>query len=346
MQYFRGSKSGHAWSLTFTAVAFASGGCSGEVAEGDGASTQDPIIFGTDNRIEFGGMSDAAWVRHAQGTAALFRSASLACGGGVCALDTQPFTWVDTGSQFDPIELCSGAPYKGQEQGAFCTAFLIAPDTFATAGHCFCGSNSSLCGTPFGQTRCATTRVVFGFHADADGSNEVVSVPATDVYSCTEVTGTWKDPPSLEDWAIFKVDRPVAGRAPLVVRNTGTPNAGGSLLLVGHPDGLPMKLAAGGQAKGDPSSHLINWGSSVDAFAGNSGSPVVHLASGLVEGIHIRRPVQHYFQQNGCALPRVCSETTGCPPPFFDSPWAQHTNFGHVAGNVVLPLHAALVTAL
>jgi hypothetical protein len=135
-----------------------------------------------------------------------------------------------------------------------------------------------------GDAQCDSTNVVFGFVADASGNNEVVNVPETEVYRCTEVVGVWERVPTDEDWAVFRVDREVRNRTALVVRHDGTPQSGGELLVAGHPDGLPLKLAGHGGIRGNPASDPVNWTSSLDAFGGNSGSPVIQLVTGVVEG--------------------------------------------------------------
>lgn len=326
-------------------VGFLLQGCG--AAEGEEPMLHDPIIFGADNRVEYGGITEPTWRHYAQATAALFETETVSCSNGACALDTDPFLAADTGSIFGATTLCTNAPYRGQEAGAGCTAFLVGTDLFATAGHCLCNdTNPALCPFATGDAQCDSTNVVFGFVADASGNNEVVNVPQTDVYSCTEVVGVWEETPTDEDWAIFRVDREVRNRTPLVVRHDGTPRPGGELLVAGHPDGLPLKLAGHGQIRGNPESDPVNWTTSLDAFAGNSGSPVIQLLTGVVEGIHVRRPYHHYTSVGGCAMPTVCSETTGCNPNFGVSPWAQETNIGWVAAAAALPLHAALITVL
>jgi hypothetical protein len=341
----RSANAAGGWLRTISVAGLLLQGCG--AADDDGSLLQAPIIFGADNRVEFGGITDPTWLHYAQATGALFETEGVSCSSGSCALDTAPFLAARTGSIFDPVALCANAPYRGQEAGAGCTAFLVGPDLFATAGHCLCNDiNPALCPFPLGDAQCDSTNVVFGFVADASGNNEVLNVPQVDVYSCTEVVGVWEETPTDEDWAIFRVDREVRNRIPLVVRHDGTPRPEGQLLVAGHPDGLPLKLAGNGGIRGNPGSDPVNWTSSLDAFGGNSGSPVIQLVTGVVEGIHVRRPYHHYQSVGGCAMPTVCSETTGCNPNFGDSPWAQETNIGWVAEMAELPLHAALITAL
>jgi hypothetical protein len=184
--------------------------------------------------------------------------------------------------------------------------------------------------------------VVFGFTADENGSNEVTSVPEDSVYTCTGTPkGVWNE--SSEDFAVFTVDRPVVGRVPMFVRFSGAA-ANENLFVVGHPDGLPLKLAVDGMVKEDLGSD--NFGSSLDAFAGNSGSPVINSSTGVVEGVHVRRPFWHYVASGACATPNVCSQSTGCSPNFGQSAWAIATRVQRVTDQVRVPPHPALSAIL
>jgi V8-like Glu-specific endopeptidase len=310
-------------------------GCSADDPELDRHS--DPVVFGSDDRLEYGGITSSRDLRLANATAAQFFGDDLTCSGGTCDLETVPFTVAQTNSS--DRTLCNSEPLKNQEKGANCTVFLIGPKLFATAGHCMD------CSSTFGDclaSTCAATRVVFGFTADAGGNNEVTTVPESEIYSCTSARGTWDDI-ALEDFAIFEVDRIVTGHIPLLVRYSSNLAVGDDLLVTGHPDGLPLKLAANGEVKQDLGT--VNFGTSLDAFAGNSGSPVFNYISGVVEGIHVRRPYWHYLYNaaGNCAQTNVCSTSTGCNPNFNVSPWAQATRFAWAESQRNVPLHTALV---
>jgi V8-like Glu-specific endopeptidase len=308
-------------------------GCSADDAALDRQA--DPLVFGTDDRVEYGGITSTRDLRLANATAAQFFDVDLTCAGGSCDLDTVPFTVAQTNS--DDRTLCNNEPLKNQQKGANCTVFLIGPKLFATAGHCMD------CSSTFGDclpSTCTATRVAFGFTADATGNNEVTTVPQSEVYTCTSAKGTWTN---SDDWAIFEVDRIVKGHIPLLVRYRSNLAIGDDLLVTGHPDGLPLKLAANGEVKQDLGS--VNFGTSLDAFAGNSGSPVFNYLSGVVEGIHVRRPYWHYLHNvaGNCAQTNVCSTSTGCNPNFNVSPWAQATRFAWAESQRNVPLHTALV---
>ncbi|HYQ46728.1 MAG TPA: trypsin-like peptidase domain-containing protein [Polyangiaceae bacterium] len=297
-----------------------------------------PVVFGADDRLEYGGVSDPLWLRYASATAALFDTALVSCGGGTCALTTSAFaTSRHTGPSDTSDPLCTAAPYRNQAQGAFCTAFLVGPNQFATAGHCFLEA---------GVPGCANTRVVFGFTASADGSVVQTNIPQANVYTCIDAHPVLS---GAEDWAIFTVDRPVAGRMPMIARYDGVAQSNHTFLVAGHPDGLPLKLQ--GNAALMDNTQVLWFGSSADAFAGNSGSPLIDLNTGIVDGIHVRRPTFHYTEQDDglggkCAMPTVCDEATGCSPNFGESAWAVETRMTRAVNQTHLGLHSALFNVM
>ncbi|MCA9537444.1 MAG: trypsin-like peptidase domain-containing protein [Myxococcales bacterium] len=252
----------------------------------DGA---DPLIYGSDDRREPYQLNDAVSSHLAEATMAILQSSQLsAISGGYR---------IDTSSTFaQSYSLCADEPYRNQPNPAFCTAFLVAPDVVATAGHCI--SNRD----------CGRVKFVFGFQM-VDANTVVGSVPSGDVYSCAAVLG--ESETSTDDWAVVRLDRPVSGRTPLDIRRSGTISNGASLTVAGHPAGLPLKIAGGATVRDN--SHPYYFSANLDTYGGNSGSPVVG-ADGTVEGILVRGNTDFTLIYDGgyCYTSNVCPNT-GCP---------------------------------
>jgi hypothetical protein len=211
---------------------------------------------------------------------------------------------------------------------------------FATALHCFW------------EAPCSQLKVVFGFTANESGDAVTTLVPDKNVYQCTgePIVGTAE---GTDDWAVFRVDRPVLGRVPLFIRYTGTVGNDTSLIVAGHPHGLPLKITNPTNAVVKVNNTASNrFRSSLDTIAGFSGGPVVDQDTGVVEGIHVsgsverdRQYVPHETGPNEyCAKERVCSESTGCDEFIVTSPWSGHTRATIPAEHV--PLHPALTSLL
>lgn len=75
-----------------------------------------------------------------------------------------------------------------------------------------------------------------------------------------------------EDFAVIKLDRPVAQVAPLAYRQSRMMGAGGeNLTVIGHPSGLPLKVAGDASVRSVLPEFLV---ANLDTYGGNSGSAV------------------------------------------------------------------------
>lgn len=273
----------------------------------DSVQTSSPIIYGTENREEFGAFDSAERVA-ARSTSALMDASDVNCVGGTCTLSTGTFTQANCGTSSSPDwqPLCSTVTVRNQAQAAFCSGFLVGPDLMVTAGHCI----------PDEASR-AATRFVFGFNADAAGANPVTSVPANDVYQCATLTRDYTGNGANDvDWAICKLDRLAGDRPVFPIRYSLTATLGAPVEAYGHPDGLPLKHAFNATIEA-VSSTIERIDYNLDVFGGNSGSPVLD-DRGVAIGIHVTPPALHYTKVAApgggtCAAYTVCNEDTGCP---------------------------------
>ncbi|MCJ8276870.1 MAG: trypsin-like peptidase domain-containing protein, partial [Bdellovibrionales bacterium] len=124
-----------------------------------------------------------------------------------------------------------------------------------------------------------------------------------DVYSCDEVVIRSV---GSKDYAVIKLDRMVAGRTPLNIRRQGQVQVGERLMIIGHPMGIPSKIAEGGSVM----SNNDRIRASVDAFAANSGSVILNMSTGDVEGILVAGEADFVFQ-NGCRVEKRCRANCG-----------------------------------
>jgi hypothetical protein len=170
----------------------------------------------------------------------------------------------------------------------FCTGFLTklssGETVIATARHCL-GAN--MC--PGHQPMCTSQwRAVFGFDDTAPNHGETIQLPA---YSTFPIAGL--SPASPEDGSdlmLLSLAEPVPPETalPFTIDRTGldTAAAGASVILVGHPNGLP-KLIDGGEpiVLTDVPDHPHNRYIAVDAYGGHSGSPLFRLDDGVAVGM-------------------------------------------------------------
>lgn len=205
-----------------------------------------------------------------------------------------------------PVPLCKSERFHDQPVRAFCTGFLVAGDIMATAGHCI------------NQKSCANTRFVFDFAVKEPGVMPAGLGPESNIYSCAGVIYSHYAPDTREDdFALVRLDRPVAGRVPLPLNTSGRiAEEGSPVLTIGNFLGVPLKISMNGVVRLSDSisthSGLRWFTTSLDTFPGNSGGPVINTATGLVEGVNVRsggRTFPHFdVTPEGCRVARVYAE--------------------------------------
>ena len=241
-----------------------------------------PIIYGDDNRVED---SETSAARKALGDSvvSLWKSYELEASGSKVKLKTISFT--DYIEDSRGLPLCSGEPFREQQTGGFCSGALVGEDLIMTAGHCVKTAED-----------CQDIKFVFGFAVTTTGGTAPTEVPASDVYSCAKLElvkhESTADPDAEVrtkdlDYAIVRLDRKVTGHKVLAVNPAQNIKAGASLFVIGHPVGLPRKVADGASVR-DAGADKLYFTANLDTYGGNSGSAVFSATTGLIDGILVR----------------------------------------------------------
>jgi hypothetical protein len=112
------------------------------------------------------------------------------------------------------------------------------------------------------------------------------------------------------DYAVIKLQRPVTNRAPLTYRTTGKISQSQSLVVIGHPSGLPTKITDGGKVTLNV--ERTKFSTNLDTFHGNSGSAVFDAKTGIIEGILIQGKTDYLPHDlknpNSCMIVNKCDE--------------------------------------
>ena len=192
--------------------------------------------------------------------------------------------------------LCTvGALLRPARPGPNCSGFLVESDVVATAGHCV--TAAGLVGIKF----------VFNFRM-IDATTAPTIVSNDDVFTGVALLGRqFLDGPG-PDWALVRLDRPALNHRVMPVRRSGKIADGQAVHVIGHPVGLPTKVAEGAAVRENSAKAMFV--SNLDTYGGNSGSPVFNADTHEAEGILVRGETD--FVSNGtCDISLVCP-TSGC----------------------------------
>lgn len=261
-------------------------------------------IYGEDNRLDHYQMS-AQMKELSASVVSLWESASVTAEGSGFKLQTEKYGDKDFGGG---RKLCPAEKYREQAIGAFCSGSLVGEDLVLTAGHCVTS-----------EEKCADTKLVFGFAVTKEGEEGITAVPAGNVYTCSKIVKRFlggepgsENPEGQRlgpDYALIKLDRKVTGRQPLPVNRAASLKEGDGLFVIGHPVGLPVKLA--GDSKVRDFSKSGYFVADLDTFGGNSGSPVFNLASNKIEGILVRGDGDFELSPAGCVTMSTYEQAGG-----------------------------------
>lgn len=248
------------------------------------------VIYGDDDRLDVFEATNSLHLELARSTAAMISVSKLTDNGeGVTTV---------SGSSLQSRGICKAAKFADQVTSANCSGFLVGKDLLVTAGHCIRSKRD-----------CQNNAWVFDFKVE-NADDDARTVPTKSVYKCAEILEQSLDRSTQDDYALLRLERVVDDRQPLTVRREGKVATGTNLVVIGHPTGLPTKIAAGAYVRDNDNNYFFQ--SNLDTFGGNSGSAVFDSESGLVEGILVRGETDYvYDSTRGCRVPKVCTNE-GC----------------------------------
>ncbi len=268
-------------------------------------------VYGSDDRVERYDLDvDDPRYALARASGALFRDDTLT--------RTSSGTWlVQAPTLQQAALLCEGERFSEQRAASSCSATLIGPDLVLTAGHCL--GQGYLATESDGPVleACADTRVAFDFAYDTERA-DLSELPAENVYQCTEVLAREYVNDAIDrdaaDYAIFKLDRPVTDRTPVKLRDGAPMEAGAAVTHIGHPTGIPQKIADGVVQPLDTCRMFRGFGLDADTLPGSFGGGVFDVETNTLVGISVRNSGHHYTLdlERGCNVVAVCGVNVDC----------------------------------
>lgn len=266
-------------------------------------------IFGVDDRLEAGPSNP--WFQQSRATAVALLSGNLET-----QSDGRHKILVDSHKG----QLCPSERFSEDPALAYaCTGFLVAPDLLVTAGHC---------ATNVGETvneekmYCEAYSWLFDYRKDSSGRVQTENIPQDNLYRCKKIIyAVQEEKAPHRDFALIQLDRPVTGgRIPFKLATEIKDSD--RLTMIGHPLGMPAKVSRNGRILlDDPDKMSIV--TTLDAFAGNSGSPVFNarneIVGILVGGSPSANTADPIADQQTCSVYNRCDEN-GENCKFPDSP--------------------------
>jgi hypothetical protein len=244
-----------------------------------------PVIYGEDNRLDLYEVLNPRLKALVRSTAAMVQANYLSESGSGFALLAPTLKARQ--------KLCSDEKFVDQITVGYCSGFLIGKRTMVTAGHCMDS-----------ESKCSDFKWVFDYQLKSPGQTSF-NVPESSVYSCARIISQKEDSTGA-DFAVIELNRDVSDREPLAYRSSGKLNPKDELAVIGHPDGLPTKVAQGGKVRSVSKEFFT---ASLDTFHVNSGSAVFNLRTYRVEGILVRGEDDYVVDEKAqCRRVKVCKE--------------------------------------
>jgi V8-like Glu-specific endopeptidase len=251
---------------------------------------QDKVVYGADNRVEVY-EAPASLQGLAASTAAMVpvKSISAKAEGDVVTFSTVQDSLESNG-------ICADDRFAKQPTAGMCSGFLIGPDLLVTAGHCVNRYNS-----------CESNVWVFGYAMDQLTASAGLNIPVENVYRCKQLINVQLNGVTGTDHGLVQLDRVVTNRAPLKFRALEKVADNQSIVVIGHPMGLPTKVSDGANVRTNTHPHYFV--TNLDTFGGNSGSAVFNMEDLTVEGILVRGETDYkYNAEKKCQEVFVCED--------------------------------------
>jgi len=248
------------------------------------------IVYGDDDRVE---------TYQASARDQLLASSTAGMLTNVEAIDLGDSFMLPPKSIEDAMGLCKDERFSDQPSSVVCSGFLVGPDLLVTAGHCVTT-----------QERCDEVTFVFDYKINQKTKRADMIVGKDSVYKCKTLLDAKLEnlPGDKRDYALLRLDRVVKNKTPLKFRHSGMVDNKDSLVVIGHPSGLPQKVAAGASIFRN-SSEQAYFDTNLDTFGGNSGSAVFNNKTGMIEGILVRGAKDYIKNEdNGCIVVNTAPE--------------------------------------
>lgn len=245
------------------------------------------VIYGDDNRLDLYQVQNSQELALADSTVVLLEDSQLTKVGTRYDIAFKTF-----GQDF---VLCPSEPFFDQPSPGFCSGSLVAEDLIVTAGHCITK-----------QEECDNTKFVFGFGVKTAGVYPT-SAHESEVVGCKAIIARQFNAKGA-DFSLIQLTRKITNHTPLAVERNSVLKAGDAIGVIGHPSGLPTKVAFGAEVRSTAGVGFFT--ANLDTYGGNSGSAVFNAKTGRIEGVLVRGDTD-FVWQGSCRVSKVNTATGG-----------------------------------
>lgn len=214
--------------------------------------------------------------------------------------------------------LCDDVKFSSEPSLSYaCTGFLVAPDLLVTAGHCMVNT---------GEVRsekekyCEAFSWLFDYRAGENGDTQTKNLSSANLYGCKEIIyAVREEAPPYRDYALVRLNRDVLDREPLVLSKSEVAPFE-KVHMIGYPLGQPAKLSRDAFVLFD-NPKAQSFVTNLDAFEGNSGSPVFNSRNEVVGILSGGTPVESLRTDTklSCDRYNACDELgNNCERPDHD----------------------------
>lgn len=167
------------------------------------------------------------------------------------------------------FNLCRDERHYDQPSMAFGTAFMIDSNCVLTAAHCI------------RDIPLENVRFVVGYEFLLTEDKLKIKISSDRVYSIKRIIKLGK----VYDYAYIELNRRIVGRSMPQIKGESKEKVNTTIHCIGYPLGLPMKIIGNGKVVSRASYGYLNV--SIDAYKGNSGSPIFDTLTGELIGMLI-----------------------------------------------------------
>jgi len=188
----------------------------------------------------------------------------------------------------EKIRLCKCEKFYDQPRLPRCSAVAVSEDILLTAGHCVeCDADDNCMEEIKEKMKQFAFVRGYGIACDNDmdaNYKRILTFKEEDIFRPVEVLHRVNS--ANQDFMLLRLNKKIEPNKVTNEFDLSVPRKDLAYYMIGHPSRLPMKITTNGRWKGVQDTHTFT--TTLDAFRGNSGSPVFnaddHRLSGILLG--------------------------------------------------------------